>query len=99
MNRSAHSIGYCSGNTKTRIVRVEARSVENANGPLLSKLLVALLLAVLLSGSLGLTMAQQINKKHILQSDQIINTHQRNTVLLDGTWQIIIDPYQTGYYD
>ncbi len=29
----------------------------------------------------------------------IANTDGRRTISLDGQWQTIIDPYETGYYD
>jgi hypothetical protein len=32
-------------------------------------------------------------------SSLIINTGGRNTTSLDGKWQTIIDPYETGFYD
>jgi beta-glucuronidase len=33
------------------------------------------------------------------QTNLIANTQGRSTVSLDGQWQTIIDPYETGYYD
>src|SRR6266480_4843642 len=33
------------------------------------------------------------------QTGLIANTNGRTTVSLDGQWQTIIDPYETGYYD
>lgn len=33
------------------------------------------------------------------QQPLITNIEGRNTISLDGRWQIIIDPYETGYYD
>ena len=33
------------------------------------------------------------------QTGLIANTEGRKTVSLDGQWQTIIDPYETGYYD
>jgi beta-glucuronidase len=33
------------------------------------------------------------------QADLITNIDGRKTVSLDGNWQTIIDPYETGYYD
>src|SRR5882672_6025774 len=33
------------------------------------------------------------------QTNLIENTDGRKTVSLDGQWQTIIDPYETGYYD
>jgi len=33
------------------------------------------------------------------QSDLITNTENRKTISLDGQWQIIVDPYESGYYD
>ena len=33
------------------------------------------------------------------QTDLIANTEGRKTISLDGQWQTIIDPYETGYYD
>ena len=33
------------------------------------------------------------------QADVIANTEGRKTVSLDGHWQTIVDPYETGYYD
>ncbi|MCD8167495.1 MAG: hypothetical protein LUE93_16185 [Bacteroides sp.] len=32
-------------------------------------------------------------------TQQILNVHDRATISLDGKWQIIIDPMETGYYD
>ena len=43
--------------------------------------------------------AQPQDKNVLMESSLIINTFDRNTTSLDGTWDIIIDPYQTGYYD
>ena len=43
--------------------------------------------------------AQPQDKPVLMESDLIINTSARQTTSLDGTWDIIIDPYQTGYYD
>ncbi len=31
--------------------------------------------------------------------DLLINTHNRNTTTLNGTWHYIVDPYETGYYN
>jgi len=33
------------------------------------------------------------------QTDLLTNIRGRNVVSLNGNWQIIIDPYETGYYD
>ena len=33
------------------------------------------------------------------QTDLIANTEGRKTISLDGQWETIIDPYETGYYD
>ena len=33
------------------------------------------------------------------QIDLIANTDGRKTLSLDGRWQAIVDPYETGYYD
>ncbi|MES1159966.1 MAG: glycoside hydrolase family 2 TIM barrel-domain containing protein [Bacteroidota bacterium] len=33
------------------------------------------------------------------QPELIANTSSRNTVSLDGKWQYIVDPYETGFYD
>lgn len=43
--------------------------------------------------------AQLLDKEMVMKSDLIINTSARNPISLDGTWDMIIDPYQTGYYD
>lgn len=32
-------------------------------------------------------------------SDQIINVQNRQTILLDGLWRTIVDPFENGYYD
>src|SRR6186713_569079 len=32
-------------------------------------------------------------------TDLIANSEGRKTVSLDGQWQTIVDPYETGYYD
>lgn len=29
----------------------------------------------------------------------IVNTENRNTISLDGKWDIIVDPYENGYYN
>ena len=34
-----------------------------------------------------------------LSQDLIINTMNRNTTSLNGTWHYIVDPYETGYYN
>ena len=34
-----------------------------------------------------------------LSQDLLINTSNRNTTTLNGTWHYIIDPYETGYYN
>ncbi len=34
-----------------------------------------------------------------LSQNLIINTTNRNTTTLNGTWHYIVDPYQTGYYN
>lgn len=34
-----------------------------------------------------------------ISQDLIINTANRNTTTLNGTWHYIIDPYETGYYN
>jgi len=47
----------------------------------------------------NLLFAQQLDKHVLMESNLIINTFARETTSLDGTWDIIIDPYQTGYYD
>lgn len=51
------------------------------------------------SGAFNENFAKQPDRSVILESDLIINTFARNTVSLDGRWDIIIDPYKTGYYD
>lgn len=33
------------------------------------------------------------------QTNLIANTEGRKTVSLDGQWKVIVDPYETGYYD
>src|SRR6266436_248637 len=33
------------------------------------------------------------------QTSLITNTDGRKTVNLDGQWKVIVDPYETGYYD
>ncbi|MCC5942157.1 MAG: beta galactosidase jelly roll domain-containing protein [Balneolaceae bacterium] len=53
----------------------------------------------LMFAGLNLAEANPQNKEVLMQSDLIINTFARQTTNLDGTWDIIIDPYQTGYYD
>ncbi|MEX0686350.1 MAG: glycoside hydrolase family 2 TIM barrel-domain containing protein [Balneolales bacterium] len=35
----------------------------------------------------------------IINSSLIINTLERNPISLDGKWDIIIDPYKTGFFD
>ncbi|HCX29581.1 MAG TPA: beta-glucuronidase [Blastocatellia bacterium] len=51
----------------------------------------ALLLLISLLAVIPCVRAQQTNL--------IANTQGRKTVSLDGQWQTIIDPYETGYYD
>ncbi len=34
-----------------------------------------------------------------LSQDLLINTGNRNTTTLNGTWHYIVDPYETGYYN
>jgi len=34
-----------------------------------------------------------------LSQDLLINTSNRNTTTLNGTWHYIVDPYETGYYN
>lgn len=34
-----------------------------------------------------------------LAQDLLINTSNRNTTTLNGTWNYIVDPYETGYYN
>ncbi|MDX6405212.1 MAG: beta-glucuronidase, partial [Blastocatellia bacterium] len=36
---------------------------------------------------------------HAQQTGLIANTDGRKTISLDGQWQTIVDPYETGYYD
>src|SRR5438046_10539975 len=33
------------------------------------------------------------------QIDLIANSEGRKTIMLDGQWRTIIDPYESGYYD
>jgi len=49
------------------------------------------LVCIFLFALIANTPAQQI--------DQIVNADGRKTVSLDGQWQTIIDPYESGYYD
>jgi len=58
----------------------------------------ALILFLVFTGT-NLSEASPQNKEVLMQSELIINTYARQTTSLDGTWDIIIDPYQTGYYD
>src|SRR2546427_3862631 len=51
----------------------------------------ALILLISLLAVLPCARAQQIGL--------IANTDGRKTISLDGQWRIIIDPYETGYYD
>ena len=51
----------------------------------------SLLLSILFLATIPLAQAQQI--------DLINNTDNRKTISLDGQWRVIIDPYETGYYD
>ncbi len=62
-------------------------------------LLTILILPIGLSVSIENSFAQEQHKEILLESDLIINTFNRQSTSLDGTWDIIIDPYQTGYYD
>lgn len=65
-----------------------------------SKYFCGLLLIILISIIASDTsLAQEIQKEILMQSDLIINTDAREVTSLDGTWDIILDPYQTGYYD
>ena len=45
---------------------------------------------------LGLIMTWTLNAA---AADLLTNVHHRKTVSLNGSWQSIIDPYETGYYD
>src|SRR5712664_4239246 len=51
----------------------------------------ALILLITLLAAIPCVRAQQIGL--------IANTDGRTTISLDGQWQTIIDPYETGYYD
>src|SRR5713226_5980171 len=51
----------------------------------------SLLLLIFLLAVIPCIQAQQI--------DLIANLDGRKTISLDGQWQTIIDPYETGYYD
>src|SRR5437879_3919949 len=51
----------------------------------------ALILLIFLLAVLPCARAQQISL--------IANTDGRQTISLDGQWRIIIDPYESGYYD
>ncbi len=72
------------------------RSIFSAIHFLMTRLSVILLLII---AGAGPTEAGPQNKNVLLNSDLIINTPARQTTSLDGTWDIIIDPYQNGYYD
>jgi beta-glucuronidase len=50
-----------------------------------------ILLFILLFAVIPIARAQQI--------DLITNTDNRKTISLDGQWRVIIDPYESGYYD
>ena len=62
---------------------------------------ISVLLLAMLTTTMGMgietTIAQEVNKETLMESDLIINTFNRQATSLDGTWDIIIDPYQTGY--
>lgn len=47
----------------------------------------------------GNVMASKPDRTLIMESDLIINIFERDTESLDGVWEIIIDPYRTGYID
>lgn len=49
------------------------------------------IICLLFVGSVQRVLAQQ--------TVNIMNIHQRNTMSLDGHWQILIDPFENGYYD
>jgi len=57
-----------------------------------------LVFLLILAGTLPAEAVPQ-DKEIFLESDLIINTASRSTTSLDGTWDIIIDPYKNGYYD
>src|SRR5690349_809689 len=40
-----------------------------------------------------------VSTAHAQQVDLIANTEGRKTMSLDGQWQTIVDPYESGYYD
>ena len=61
--------------------------------------LIPIFASVLLLVGYDLLHASPQDKSVLMKSDLIINTTARQTTSLDGTWDIIIDPYQTGYYD
>ncbi len=51
---------------------------------------------LLMTLNLGTVASAQLNES---LSPLIINTHNRKTVSLNGQWQIIIDPFENGYYN
>jgi beta-glucuronidase len=61
--------------------------------------LIPIFASVLLLVGYDLLHASPQDKSVLMESELIINTDARQTTSLDGTWDIIIDPYQTGYYD
>ncbi len=58
-----------------------------------------IVLCITLGGIIKESSAREFDRAAVMESDLIINTFARNTVSLDGKWDIIIDPQQTGYYD
>src|SRR5215470_4727616 len=54
--------------------------------------------AVLILGSFCLA-SHSFSQEDPLQRDLIANIASRVTVTLNGKWQYIIDPYETGFYD
>ncbi len=76
----------------------------------IAKLSCVLVLLVAVSGSFGcserLSARAEFNHQRLaavnaypLEQNLITNIDNRSTVSLNGKWQVIIDPYENGYYD
>src|SRR5687768_18510235 len=46
-----------------------------------------------------LTLLVLVTSVRAQQIDLIANTDGRKTIALDGEWQTIVDPYESGFYD
>ena len=89
-------------NFNSFFTHIKRENATKIHSNLMNQLCLSATMMIIILFSFGLSESVEAipqDKSVLMKSDLIINTTARQSTSLDGTWDIIIDPYQTGYYD